>query len=156
MNLCYFNTLRTRKVWKCMWILSPNLRCHPGLPALPMERKRCFRKQLMRPSLGDSFRMRRTILNKPRRDCWMTKVDTFGEMKPTSATCVAYECNAREHLYHTFIDLSRWHWEGRDGGKVDFSHFLRGIEQTYFAHWAGESCNTATLASFSSFPVQSL
>ena len=64
----------------------------------------------------------------PRRDSWMTKAATFGEMKPTSAASVVSECNARELLYNTFIGLNRWPREGWDGGRVDFSHFLRGIE----------------------------
>lgn len=64
----------------------------------------------------------------PRRDSWVSKVATVGQMKPTSAASVVYECNAGELLYNTFIGLNRWPREGWDGGRVDFSHFLRGIE----------------------------
>lgn len=127
------------KARKWMWFLSPHLGYHSEYSSLPTESKGCSREQFMWPSLGDSFGMSRTILNLLQMDSWVTKVDTFGEMKSTSVTCVVYECLARKLLNNTFIGLNRQYWEGRD--RVDFSHVFEGnlaVEQIYFAQWAGE------------------
>lgn len=44
-DLCYFHILRTRKAWKWIWFLSPDLTYDPGFHFLSMERNRCFREQ---------------------------------------------------------------------------------------------------------------